>query len=203
MAKIGSFSNPYSYSTYQNMSQDQTWHGGWVDKNNKLVYITTNGNEEIDMPDAQLGSEYNPFSSTAYNEMLAYETWVGGFVRQGNDNIYIPAQGEGGSGCGCGCGCGSGEGCGCGTGLIAGQAIYRPDVFPINQYFEISWGSGVFKGEFNPPSLTVSFTDSNNSNNHLSFTSSWENAFRVKIYVPDDVHSIYNYFFDIPQNYCY
>ena len=200
MAKKGSYEDPYLYTTYQSMSQNQTWQGGWVDRSDEVVYYTANGNEEKNNANGLLGSEDNPFSSYAYYEMAADNTWVGGYAMIDGDCVYIPAQNEFGEGCGCGCdeGCGCGCGCGNGYGLVSGTAFYRLDVdaptWAPSTIVHISWGTGTFL-HGDEPSLEVEIV----YGFEFQFVYSWENAYRVHIY--SEYVRPYHFFYNIPHNY--
>ena len=89
MNVLGSFGTPYGYSTYQQMTAQGTWIGGWVElTNHNKVYITAEHSIEQNNETASLGSLKNPFSETAYNEMMAAMTWPGGHVQHGSGVQY-------------------------------------------------------------------------------------------------------------------
>lgn len=169
----GTFSNPYTYEEYQNISTKGKWNGGHVLYNGKIYYYNSNGILSSDDCDG-CGSGSS-------------------------------------SGCGCGCGCGSGCGCGCGCGagigtgaLLAGEIIFRPDVFKVNTYFNISWEEGTFLHGGQPP-LFVELVNGDKMD-IFNVHSSWENAYRIiitfKIVLPGNStadHCVYDY--SIPNYY--
>ena len=42
----GTIGNPYSMSEYQDLRENDSWQGSWVEINAQKIYITKTGNQE-------------------------------------------------------------------------------------------------------------------------------------------------------------